>query len=130
MPKADVNPEAILEAVKKIDIVSELLDEKNKNNLKMIAEGKVSGGKQIGPYARLLNYAPGETIVREGEWGGNTFYLSVDGELRVWPRHREIEPGAAPTPASPSAPCPAARGRRAAASAPWWPRRRRLACRW
>jgi len=36
MPKADVNPEAILEAVKKIDIVSELLDEKNKNNLKMI----------------------------------------------------------------------------------------------
>src|ERR1700704_1184446 len=83
MPNEDVRPEAILEALKKVDIVSELLDEKNKNNLKMIAEGKVSGGKQIGPYARLLNYAPGETIVREGEWGGNTFYLSVDGELVV-----------------------------------------------
>ena len=83
MPKEDLRPEAILEALKKVDIVSELLDEKNKNNLKMIAEGKVSGGKQIGPYARLLNYAPGETIVREGEWGGNTFYLSVEGELRV-----------------------------------------------
>jgi Fe-S-cluster-containing dehydrogenase component/CRP-like cAMP-binding protein len=83
MPKEDVRPEAILEALKKVDIVSELLEEKNKNNLKMIAEGKVSGGKQIGPYARLLNYAPGETIVRQGEWGGNTFFLSVDGELRV-----------------------------------------------
>ena len=53
MPKEDRNPDAILGAVKKIDIVSELLDEKNKNNLKMIVEGKVSGGKQIGPYARL-----------------------------------------------------------------------------
>src|SRR5436309_8936240 len=84
MPKADVNPEAILEAVKKIDIVSELLDEKNKNNLKMIVEGKVSGGKQIGPYARLLVFSPGEAIMREGEWGGNTFYLSVEGELHVY----------------------------------------------
>ncbi len=83
MPKEDVRPEAILEAVKKIDIVSELLDDKNKNNLKMIVEGKVSGGKQIGPYARLLTYSPGEVIMRQGEWGGNTFYLSVDGELDV-----------------------------------------------
>jgi len=84
MPKVDTSPEAILEAVKKIDIVSELLDEKNKNNLKMIVEGKVSGGKQIGPYARLLIYEPGETIMREGEWGGNTFYLSVTGDLDVY----------------------------------------------
>ena len=84
MPKVDTSPDAILEAVKKIDIVSELLDEKNKNNLKMIVEGKVSGGKQIGPYARLLGYDPGETIMREGEWGGNTFYLSVTGDLDVY----------------------------------------------
>lgn len=84
MPKVDTSPDAILEAVRKIDIVSELLDEKNKNNLKMIAEGKVSGGKQIGPYARLLAYDAGETIMREGEWGGNTFYLSVAGDLDVY----------------------------------------------
>src|SRR3989442_9200124 len=83
MPKEDVRPESILEAVKKIDIVSELLDDKNKNNLKMIVEGKVSGGKQIGPYARLLAYSPGEVIMREGEWGGNTFYISVEGPLDV-----------------------------------------------
>jgi Fe-S-cluster-containing dehydrogenase component/CRP-like cAMP-binding protein len=84
MPKEDAKPEAILEAVKKIDLLSELLDDKNKNNLKMIVEGKVSGGKQIGPYARLLSYSPGETIMREGEWGGNTFYISVEGELDVF----------------------------------------------
>jgi len=84
MPTENVNPDAILEAVKKIDIVSELLDEKNKNNLRMIVEGKVSGGKQIGPYARLLTYSPGEVIMREEEWGGNTFYFSADGELDVY----------------------------------------------
>lgn len=84
MPKVDTTPEAILAAVKQIDIVSELLDEKNKNNLKMIVEGKVSGGKQIGPYARLLTYDAGETIMSEGEWGGNTFYLSVAGDLDVY----------------------------------------------
>ena len=84
MPKENANPDAILEAIKKIEILSELLDDKNKNNLKMIADGKVSGGKQIGPYARLLAYAPGEAVMREGEWGGNTFYFSVDGELHVY----------------------------------------------
>src|SRR5882672_7501749 len=84
MPKENANLDAILEAIKKVDIVSELLEEKNKNNLKMIAEGKVAGGKQIGPYARLLTYAPGEVIVSQGEWGGNTFYFSVDGLLHVF----------------------------------------------
>lgn len=84
MPKENANPDAILEAIKKIEIVSELLDDKNKNNLKMIAEGKVAGGKQIGPYARLLTYSPGEVIMNEGDWGGNTFYFSVDGELHVF----------------------------------------------
>ena len=59
MPKANTSPDAILEAIKKIDVLSELLDEKNKNNLKMIAEGKIAGGKQIGPYARLLTFSPG-----------------------------------------------------------------------
>src|SRR5260370_1947869 len=83
MPTENTSPGAILEAIRKIDVVSELLDDKNKNNLKMIAEGKEAGGKQIGPYARLLTYSPGEAIMREGDWGGNTFYFSVDGEMDV-----------------------------------------------
>ncbi|HMG73004.1 MAG TPA: cyclic nucleotide-binding domain-containing protein [Pyrinomonadaceae bacterium] len=93
MPKENLNPDAILEAIKKIEIVSELLEDKNKNNLKMIAEGKVSGGKQIGPYGRLLIYAPGETIMSQGEWGGNTFYFSVDGELNVFVADESGEKG-------------------------------------
>src|SRR6266478_8192786 len=84
MPKENTNPEAILEAIQRVEIVSELLDDKNKNNLKMIAEGKVSGGKQIGPYARLLTYQPGEVIMCQGDWGGNTCYVSVAGELHVY----------------------------------------------
>ncbi|HBB94952.1 MAG TPA: hypothetical protein DC054_06145 [Blastocatellia bacterium] len=83
MPKVEANPEAILEAIRKIDVLSELLEDKNKNNLRMIAEGKEAGGKQIGPYARLLTYSPGEAVVHEGEWGGNTFYFSLDDELSV-----------------------------------------------
>jgi Fe-S-cluster-containing dehydrogenase component/CRP-like cAMP-binding protein len=84
MPKANTNPEAILAAIKEIDILSELLEDKNKNNLKMIVEGKEADGKQIGPYARLLTYAPGEVLMNEGDWGGNTFYFSVDTELDVF----------------------------------------------
>ena len=84
MPEANTNPEAILAAIKKIDILSELHEEKNKNNLKMIVEGKEVDGKHIGPYARLLTYAPGEVLMNEGEWGGNTFYFSVDAELDVF----------------------------------------------
>src|SRR5438552_115090 len=83
MPTENTNPEAILEAIRKIDVLSELLEDKNKNNLKMIAEGKEAGGKQIGPYARLLSYLPGEAVMHEGEWGGNTFYFSLDDELSV-----------------------------------------------
>jgi Fe-S-cluster-containing dehydrogenase component/CRP-like cAMP-binding protein len=101
MPTENVNPEAILEAVKKIDLLSELLDDKNKNNLKMVVEGKVSGGKQIGPYARLLTFAPGEVITRQGDWGGNTFYFTADAPLDAYvtdddgkqKKAGEIEPG-------------------------------------
>src|SRR5260370_8072210 len=84
MPETNANPEAILDAIKRIEIVAELLAEKNQHNLKMIVEGKVSGGKQIGPYARLLSYSPGEVIMNQGEWGGNTFYFSLDNELEVY----------------------------------------------
>ena len=87
MPTANVNPAAILDAIKKIDILAELLEEKNQNNLKMLAEGKVAGGKQIGPYARVLTFAPGETIMRQGQWGGNTFYFSTDSVLDVYVTH-------------------------------------------
>ena len=87
MPKANTNPEAILAAIKEIDILSELLEDRNKNNLKIIVEGKEADGKRIGPYARLLTYAPGEVLMNEGDWGGNTFYFSVDADLDVFTGH-------------------------------------------
>ena len=93
MPSENTNPEAILEAIKRIDVLSELLNDKNKNNLRMIAEGKEAGGKQIGPYARLLTYAPGEVIMHEGEWGGNTFFFSLDRELEVQTKDRRPAAG-------------------------------------
>ncbi|HYX27061.1 MAG TPA: cyclic nucleotide-binding domain-containing protein [Pyrinomonadaceae bacterium] len=92
MSTENTSPEAILEAIKKIDLLSELQDDKNKNNLKMIAEGKLAGGKQIGPYARLLTFAPGEVVMREGEWGGNTFFFSLDAELDVFTTHETNKP--------------------------------------
>jgi Fe-S-cluster-containing dehydrogenase component/CRP-like cAMP-binding protein len=51
----------------------------------VIVEGKQNpSGKRVGPYVRLLAYEEGETIMRQGEWGGNTFYLSVKGVLDVY----------------------------------------------
>jgi hypothetical protein len=82
MPKENANPEAILEAIKKIEIASELLEDKNKNKLKMIAEGKVSGGK-IGPYARLLTYLPGEVIMSRGDWGDKCYCKIKGAAVRV-----------------------------------------------
>ena len=90
MPKANTNPEAILAAIKEIDILSELLEDRNKNNLKIIVEGKEADGKRIGPYARLLTYAPGEVLMNEGDWGGNTFYFSVDADLDVFTGHGPV----------------------------------------
>src|SRR5438552_14442848 len=31
-----------------------------------------------------LPICPGEAIMRQGEWGGNTFYIAVDGSLDVF----------------------------------------------
>jgi Fe-S-cluster-containing dehydrogenase component/CRP-like cAMP-binding protein len=53
-------------------------------DLEVIVYGRNYNGKQVGPYLRLLNYSPGEEIVREGDWGGNTFYLVVAGQAEVY----------------------------------------------
>jgi len=90
MPPEITDKEAILSALKSLDLTSELFVEvngklKNQNDLDVIVEGKVNAtGKRVGPYVRLLNYDSEETIMRQGEWGGNTFYLSVAGALDVY----------------------------------------------
>src|SRR5882672_9033409 len=90
MPREITDKESILSALKSLDLTSELFIEvngklKNANDLEVIVEGKVNaGGKRVGPYVRLLSYDSGEAIMRQGEWGGNTFYLSVSGALDVY----------------------------------------------
>lgn len=90
MPRELTDKDAILSALKALDLTSELFIEvngklKNQNDLDVIVEGKVNAtGKRVGPYVRLLTYDGDEMIMRQGEWGGNTFYLSVQGELDVY----------------------------------------------
>src|SRR6185295_17123619 len=98
MPREITDKEAITSALKSLELTSELFIEvngklKNANDLEVIVEGKVNAttGKRVGPYARLLTYDSGEVIMRQGEWGGNTFYLSVDGALDVYIGERSGE---------------------------------------
>jgi Fe-S-cluster-containing dehydrogenase component/CRP-like cAMP-binding protein len=90
MPREITDKDSILAALKSLELTSELFIEvngklKNANDLEVIVEGKVNAaGKRVGPYVRLLSYDSGEVIMRQGEWGGNTFYLSVKGALDVF----------------------------------------------
>lgn len=90
MPRAITDQDAILAAVGKLEIIAELLEEKDgkrkyATDLEVIVYGRDYGnGKKVGPYVRLLVYEPGEAIMGQGEWGGNTFYLAVEGSLDVY----------------------------------------------
>src|SRR6185295_10958782 len=90
MPREITDKEAILSGLKSLELTSELFIElngklKNANDLEVIVEGKQNpSGKRVGPYVRLLSYDSDEAIMRQGEWGGNTFYLTVSGALDVY----------------------------------------------
>lgn len=90
MPREIIELDRVVEAVKKLPLTSELFEEQNgkpkyAGDLEVIVHGRDYGnGKRVGPYVRLLVFDPGETIMSEGEWGGNTFYISVEGTLDVF----------------------------------------------
>ncbi len=90
MPREITDREAILSSLKTLELTSELFIEqngklKNAGDLEVIVDGRDYGnGKKVGPYVRLLAYTSEEAIMRQGEWGGNTFYLSVSGALDVY----------------------------------------------
>jgi len=90
MPREITDRDAILTSLKSLELTSELFVEvngklKNAGDLEVIVDGRDYGnGKRVGPYVRLLAYDSGEAIMRQGEWGGNTFYLSVSGVLDVY----------------------------------------------
>jgi Fe-S-cluster-containing dehydrogenase component/CRP-like cAMP-binding protein len=89
MPHEITNHSAILDAIRRTDIISELVEEKDGHfkyelDLEVIAYGRNYTGKKVGPYARLLVYKAGEEIIRQGDWGGNTFFFGIEGDLEVY----------------------------------------------
>lgn len=88
MPREITHHSQILEAIQSVDIISELAERDNGHfkyelDLEVIVYGRNYTGKKVGPYARLLVYAPGEDVVTQGDWGGNTLYVLVDGQVDV-----------------------------------------------
>lgn len=89
MPQVITDQNTIIEAVRNLELTSELFEEQNgkpkyDKDLDVIVKGRdYANGKKVGPYVRLINYEAGEEIMRQGEWGGNTFYIGVVGTLDV-----------------------------------------------
>ena len=90
MPREITDRRRVVEAVQNLALTAELFEEQNgkqkyAGDLEVIVQGRDYGnGKRVGPYVRLLAYDGGEEIMREGEWGGNTFYIAVEGLLDVY----------------------------------------------
>jgi Fe-S-cluster-containing dehydrogenase component/CRP-like cAMP-binding protein len=89
MPHEHKSRRDVVNAIRSIPSLSELLATHDGHfdyelDLEVIVYGRNYGGKKVGPYVRLLNYEPGETIITEGDWGGNTFYVCVDGKPDVF----------------------------------------------
>src|SRR4029078_9058335 len=106
MPREITDRDRVVEAVKNLALTAELFEEqtgkqKYAGDLEVIVHGReYAGGKRVGPYVRLLTYDDGEEVMRQGEWGGNTFYIAVDGALDVHVRDHggkkrigQLEPG-------------------------------------
>src|SRR6476660_6919534 len=107
MPAQITNHTNVLEAIRSVDLVEELVEKHNGHftyelDLEVIAYGRNYTGKKVGPYVRLFVYEAGEEIIHEGEWGGNSFYILVAGKLDVYiedgehgerRRVSEVQPG-------------------------------------
>ncbi len=94
MPTEIKKHQTILEAIGRVDIISELLERheghfEHELDLEVIAYGRNYNGKKVGPYVHLYEYGAGERVINEGDWGGNTFYINVDGRLDVYVRDTE-----------------------------------------
>lgn len=92
MPREITDRGRVVEAIQNLALTAELFEEQNGkqkygSDLEVIVQGRDYGnGKRVGPYLRLLTYEAGEEIMHQGEWGGNTFYITVEGALDVYVR--------------------------------------------
>ena len=89
MPQENTKRREVLAAIESIGAIADLVSKQDGHyeyelDLEVVVYGRNYSGKQVGPYVRLLTFAPGEEIVREGEWGGNAFYIVVAGRADVY----------------------------------------------
>jgi Fe-S-cluster-containing dehydrogenase component/CRP-like cAMP-binding protein len=88
MPQEITKHREVLAAIENVGAIADLTAKLEGHyeyelDLEVIVYGRNYNGKKVGPYVRLLTYGPGEEIVREGDWGGNTFYIVVSGKADV-----------------------------------------------
>src|SRR5947207_100524 len=87
MPRDIQKHESIIDAFRRVDIVSELVEQlpngefRNELDMDIILFGRSYRGKKVGPYCRLLEFDPGEVIVKEDTWESSIFYILVSGTL-------------------------------------------------
>ncbi|OYT73528.1 MAG: hypothetical protein CFK52_00995 [Chloracidobacterium sp. CP2_5A] len=86
-----VNRHAILEAIRGLAAIEELVEHEEGRGYKFSVDLEVAvygrnygPGKKVGPYIRMYDYAPGQAIVRQGDWDTNTFYIIVSGAAEVF----------------------------------------------
>lgn len=82
------NRDEILAAIRRVESIAELGQQtdgefEHEMDLDVIVFGRNYAGKQVGPYARLVVYDSGETIIEQDSWSANTFYILIDGRLGV-----------------------------------------------
>lgn len=88
MPQEITNHSVILDTISSIGAIADIAAAHAGHydyeiDLEVMVYGRNYNGKKVGPYVRLLSYNPGEDVVREGEWGGNTFYFVAQGKADV-----------------------------------------------
>src|ERR1051326_1957055 len=81
MPQKNDNETEILEAIECTPLLADVPLEVRKEWLKGFVDS--GNGKRSGPLVSLVFYQTGETLMRENEWGGNTFMILVSGKLDV-----------------------------------------------
>src|SRR5436190_21103256 len=87
MPRVIENYERVIEAFQNVDIVSELVEKlpngefRHELDMDIILFGRSYRGKQVGPYTRLLEFLPGETIIQANTWESSLFYIVVRRDL-------------------------------------------------
>jgi len=89
MPREHKSRREVIDAIRALPSTSELLSMHEGHydhelDLEVTVYGRNYGGKKVGPYVRLLSFEPGENIIKQGEWGGNTFFVVSHGIADVF----------------------------------------------